>query len=886
MLDICQLMCCQVKRVSLTCICLLISFFFLLPNAQTFAQTEGREAKRLDSLYRIAKSLPARDQVDQLNRIAFDWFGSSNKKALEVATESYTLANQVAYDKGKSEALVYMGLFERLAGNNEKSFQYLNQGVTLASKVKQAGVAGYGLVQLANLYTAIGKNDSALQSYQKSYQFLKDSLYPSQLSTLYKNWGLFYMRKFEKEKAWSLLFRSLKIREQAGDSLFLSDIYMTIAEQYVAESKYNDAFEYIKKAEPILDTFGHELETTYDYKYLKAVILMRQSNYGESLKLFNELKNHYKEYTSKQGYVNLLSNIGYTLQDVGNYELSLNNYFDALKIANQNNFELEKAKLFWQIGLVYNSLKQYNLAKEFANKCLTVSSKNNYKVEYATALNLLGLIYDSNKKYDSALNFYQRALVLREEIRDPARVASTLNNIGTVLEEQKKYSQALSYQLRSLSLERQNSNPWGTAATLQALGRLYLRLQDFDVSKKYLDESESIARKIDARYTLLEVYQVMIEWYEAQGKLSEVVQYYKKLNELKDSVYSSSLSNRIASLQNEFTILQKNQEIELLNRDKKLREQELGAEQSRVRQQRIIIFSGLLFLLVVVGASYVIYTNYKKVSALNRKVQENNEEIQAQSEELQVSNQMIVQINEGLEEMVESRTKELKQAYKELDTFFYRSSHDFRRPLTTFMGLAEVAKITVRDEQALGLFEKVNETARSLDKMLVKLQSISDVGSTQLIFKEIFFNEIINNTSDLFRDELKAKDIRLNAEVAVTSFSSYPALLKVVIENLIENSIYFSKPHQTVKIRAYSVEGGVTVEVEDTGYGIDEEYIDRVFDMYFRAHEQSRGNGLGLYIVKRVIEKMHGTITLTSKVNVGTRVSVFLPHQTSQIGSI
>jgi signal transduction histidine kinase len=372
--------------------------------------------------------------------------------------------------------------------------------------------------------------------------------------------------------------------------------------------------------------------------------------------------------------------------------------------------------------------------------------------------------------------------------------------------------------------------------------------------------------------------------YESLGDLKQSLVYYKRYDQMKDSIYSKSLTNRIASLQNEFMLVQKNQEIELLNKDKALRDQQLAVEQSKVQQQRIVIVLGSLFLVILGVGVYLTYKNYKKVTALNRTIQENNEEIQSQSEELQLSNQMIIQINDGLEEMVETRTNELKQAYKELDTFFYRASHDFRRPLTTFMGLAEVAKITVTDSQALGLFEKVNETARGLDKMLFKLQSISDVGSTHLIYKEIYFDEVLNSVSDIYRDELKEKDIRIAVTVdAKTAFTSYPGLIKVIIENLIENSIAFSYQHKTIQVRVGSVEDGVRIEIEDAGYGIEQEYHGRVFDMYFRGHERSKGNGLGLYIVKRVVEKLKGTITLTSAVGVGTTIKLFLPIHSQQM---
>ncbi len=240
------------------------------------------------------------------------------------------------------------------------------------------------------------------------------------------------------------------------------------------------------------------------------------------------------------------------------------------------------------------------------------------------------------------------------------------------------------------------------------------------------------------------------------------------------------------------------------------------------------------------------------------------------------ANQTISQINTSLEDKVEERTTELKQAYKELDTFFYRSSHDFRRPLTTFMGLAEVAKITIKDPNALELFSKVNDTAHYLDKMLVKLQSMSDLGGQELVYKEVFLREIFNSVCDTFREVLQRKNIKAFCEIELKeSFYSYPALLRIIIENLVENSIFFCGVNDPViQFKVYDTEGEVVMEVQDNGEGIADEYKERIFEMYFRANERSKGNGLGLYIVKKAVEKLNGVITLKSELHKGTTFTV------------
>ncbi len=271
----------------------------------------------------------------------------------------------------------------------------------------------------------------------------------------------------------------------------------------------------------------------------------------------------------------------------------------------------------------------------------------------------------------------------------------------------------------------------------------------------------------------------------------------------------------------------------------------------------------------------------QSLSKLNREIAEQKEEIQTQAEELIENNRKISDDNDLLEERIETRTSELKQAYKELDTFFYRSSHDFRRPLTTFMGLAEVGRVLTKDKTILELFEKVNENALTLDKMLRKLQSFSDADMQTLIYKEVSLQEIVEIELDTLRQETDKKKIKTYLSVKLDRpFYSYGGLIKIIIENLLENSIAFCTPDSpAIQITAYEKEEEVVIEVKDNGAGIEPEYIDRVFEMYFRANERSKGNGLGLYIVKKIVEKLRGRVVLQSIAKKGTTVSIFLPHR-------
>jgi signal transduction histidine kinase len=399
---------------------------------------------------------------------------------------------------------------------------------------------------------------------------------------------------------------------------------------------------------------------------------------------------------------------------------------------------------------------------------------------------------------------------------------------------------------------------------------------------------------------------------ESQGNFKEALEFKNLYQSLNDSIYSEASAGKLAEMQALYQVEKKDQEIQLLSKERALQESQLQVQQAQLRQQRILIVTAVIGLLLISTVAYITYYYYRKIHKLNIEISEQNEEIQAQSEELSESNQTltnlnneivekneeiqaqseelieanqtIAQINKHLEEKVEERTAELKKAYKELDTFFYRSSHDFRRPLTTFMGLAEVAKITVKDQNALELFSKVNDTAHYLDKMLVKLQSISDVGGQELVYKEIFLKEIFDTVCDTFREDLQRRNIKTFCEIDLKeSFYSYPALLRIIIENLVENSIFFSGVEDpNIHFKAHRQESNVIIEVRDNGEGIGKEYLDRIFEMYFRANERSKGNGLGLYIVSKAVEKLSGQLSLQSEAHKGSVFTITFPGKQIQ----
>ncbi len=909
----------------------LLAWLFILSSSTLFAQNTT-----VDSLNERVQSLTGKDQVDALNALSFNYLIIDLDKSYELIRKTKELSQQLNYPLGTAQAEIYEGLYFNLKGDKKKALQLLQKGSEDARKIGHRGWQGYALTQLGNFYRNQGLYDSAKIWYTNSYRVLSDSLYPWHLSVLYRNMGRYYGNMSLPKQEYLYLEKSKAIRERLPDKVLLADIYVNLSQWHLSQSNLEQALDYLKKAEGVrADASATEIQL--DIQYQKAIIFFRQGKYAEGLAYFEEVKNFYLKNSSLKAYTRALIDLGEVLEEIGDYDISLKNYYEALKVAEEKSFLNDEVLALIGISRNFYRLKQSGMANQFIGKAMQLAEANRFIADVARAYNQKGLILKFEKKYDSAVLYFEKSLAIRKSTNDKKGAASTLANIGETLEAKGKLKDALRYLQESIQLKEEILHQSGMAWGYYDLGSVYTKLGNYSEANHYLTLAEKTARLTRHGIVLVNVYETRRNLLAMQGKTNEALRYSILFERLKDSVNNSALSNRILSLQSNYELDKRNQEIRLLQANDQLRQKAMENQQVKINNQRIIILISVIGLAVSGVLFYKLFHSSQQTKQLNKQLQERNEEvmaqseelseannalqkvnaelgerseeilaqteelteanssltelnkalaekqeeIQAQSEELRESNEMIRQLNEGLELKVSDRTRQLEQAYKELDTFFYRSSHDFRRPLTTFMGLAEVAKITVKDQNALHLFEKVRETAVNLDRMLIKLQSISDVGAQQFVFKEVSIDLLLEAAFDSFREPIERKKIRYQVhKQELSTFYSYPAFIKIIVENLIENAVQFCRPQEaTIDLFVQEKDGGLQLIVKDNGIGIEKEYQDRVFDMFFRGSEQSKGNGLGLYIVKKAIEKLGGQLSFESTPTVGTTFAVWIPNR-------
>jgi signal transduction histidine kinase len=159
---------------------------------------------------------------------------------------------------------------------------------------------------------------------------------------------------------------------------------------------------------------------------------------------------------------------------------------------------------------------------------------------------------------------------------------------------------------------------------------------------------------------------------------------------------------------------------------------------------------------------------------------------------------------------------------------------------------------------------------------LIKLTKLHDTGLEK---QKIDFNTLIDGcivSNQELPNFSKVKFIK-NLQPDVELHSEW-TLLNAIFQNLIENSIKYSHPESPyVNIGVFREDHSVIIQVEDNGMGISKEHQVRIFEMFYRATDASNGSGLGLYILKRSVDRLRGSIQLDSEEGLGSKFTIKLP---------
>ena len=230
--------------------------------------------------------------------------------------------------------------------------------------------------------------------------------------------------------------------------------------------------------------------------------------------------------------------------------------------------------------------------------------------------------------------------------------------------------------------------------------------------------------------------------------------------------------------------------------------------------------------------------------------------------------------------------EELKVRNTELDNFVYKVSHDLRAPLSSVLGLVNLAKLPGNDDNLKDYLDVIEKKVNQLDHFIMDVLSHSKNLKHDVIIEPVNFQELIDQTFVDLSYLKGAADIKRAVVVKGVSFFNDRWRIAEIFRNLVSNAIKyrdFEKSDPEINLNILIKETRAVITFSDNGIGIDHPNLKKIFDMFYRASEQSDGSGLGLYIVKNAIDKLRGEVRVASTLGKGTTFTINLPNCTPEL---
>lgn len=176
----------------------------------------------------------------------------------------------------------------------------------------------------------------------------------------------------------------------------------------------------------------------------------------------------------------------------------------------------------------------------------------------------------------------------------------------------------------------------------------------------------------------------------------------------------------------------------------------------------------------------------------------------------------------------------------------------------------------------------IEDRVKKLDLVIGDILQLSRTSKAEVKYEEIDFNALLVEVISDVKFNEGASKISLRYETKPTNrfFADY-VQMKIILGNLISNAVRYHRVDQAdpfIAVRFSSDENGITFEVEDNGEGIEQQHHEKIFEMFYRSSHKTEGTGLGLYIVKEALNKVQGSISVSSQPGFGTTFTVKLPQ--------
>jgi signal transduction histidine kinase len=236
---------------------------------------------------------------------------------------------------------------------------------------------------------------------------------------------------------------------------------------------------------------------------------------------------------------------------------------------------------------------------------------------------------------------------------------------------------------------------------------------------------------------------------------------------------------------------------------------------------------------------------------------------------------------EHSQQELSAKNEELKRINNDLDNFIYTASHDLKAPISNLEGLINLLEMKTGSklhEPERRIIALIEASVAKLKRTIVDLTEITKVQKELHAEAEsVLLQEVLKDVEMDVSQLIEESDARIYTHFEVPSIRFARKNIRSILYNLLTNAIKYRSPERTIQINIHSVQQNsyILLSFADNGLGIQADQIEKIFLMFKRVHTHVEGSGIGLYIVKRIIENNGGKIEVESEPGKGTTFNMY-----------
>jgi PAS domain S-box-containing protein len=433
----------------------------------------------------------------------------------------------------------------------------------------------------------------------------------------------------EPQKSFTYGKEALELLTRFPNTTLQIDVLIALCKAGIYIGEYNESNGYADECLNLAVKTGHK-KGQADALYYLGRINYYQGVYDRAVDYYSRARVLYEELNHQRGLADTLNAYGLVYWRLGDYSLAMEHVLDSCKIreslkGTSENVDIDIAFSYNNIGLIYFDMGDYEKAMEFMLKGKRILGSFDNKGGIAIAVNNIAAIFREQGKYTDALKYYRESLQLNQAQGFRHGTAIALSNIGKVFEKIKDYPNALDYFSKSLKISKEINQQNIISNTSIQIGKIKRELGQYHSALHWVNQGLAIASKISVREDIRDANQELAEIYRGLKNYPKALYYLKKYKEINDHLFNETSSKKIAELQTRYQISKNKKEIDLLKKDKAIRELTL------IRQRYFNYFILIVSLLAII-VGFVIYFRYrlkvKMTRALNEEILEHKQTTQ------------------------------------------------------------------------------------------------------------------------------------------------------------------------------------------------------------------------------------------------------------------